>query len=144
MTIEQWLRGHFQEIGQDIDQDVLLSAAISPAEASPVSLRVVGLSDEYEDYIGDEEYLKSARYALSTVYYAMSGAISGGTRSEKRGNRQITKGGKPIDVATREAWRKLGDYYRGLTGSAVDESAQLNSDGGMFDASSLRSKTGWR
>lgn len=138
MTVEQWLRGHFQEIGQDIDQNVLLGAVISPAEAEPTPLRVISLSDCYEDYIGDEGFRKSARYALSTVYYAMSGAVSGGTRSEKRGNRQVTKGGKPIDVATREAWRRLGDYYRGLTGSVTDESATLNNGGGMFDASSLR------
>lgn len=112
MTVEQWLRGHFGGVGKLIDQDTLLLAAISPAEVEPEPLRAVSLTDEYEDYLDDAESKKGALYALSTLYYAMSGYTDGGTRSEKRGNRQITIGGKAIDVKTREDWRKLGDEIR--------------------------------
>lgn len=134
MTVGNWLRGHFQDYGRQIDADVLGVAALSPAEAKPTPFRAISLNDDVEEYLGDPEARKSLDYALSTLYYSMSAATGGGSRSEKRGNRQSTIGGKAIDVATREAWRKEGDRLRGLLGSDVDERA--TSDGGMFDASS--------
>ena len=131
MTVEQWLRGHFGGVGKLIEKDTLLLAAISPAEVEPEPLRAVSLTDEYEDYLGDTEYKKGVLYALSTLYYAMSGYTDGGTRSEKRGNRQITIGGKPIDVKTREDWRKLGNSIRRKLNVDIDE--EVTDSGGMRD-----------
>ena len=136
MTVERWLRGKFQGIGRLIDPDVLGVAALSPVEARPVPFRAVLLDDEVEDFIGEPEYMDSLKYALSTLYYSMSGATDGGTRSEKRGNRQISIGGKAIDVATREAWRREGDRLRRELGCMVEDTA--TESGGMFDATNLR------
>ena len=136
MTVERWLRGKFQGIGRLIDPDVLGVAALSPVEARPVPFRAVLLDDEVEDFIGEPEYMDSLKYALSTLYYSMSGATDGGTRSEKRGNRQISIGGKAIDVATREAWRREGDRLRHELGRMVEDTA--TESGGMFDATNLR------
>lgn len=136
MTVERWLRGKFQGIGRLIDPDVLGVAALSPVEARPVPFRAVLLDDEVEDFIGEPEYMDSLKYALSTLYYSMSGATDGGTRSEKRGNRQISIGGKAIDVATREAWRREGDRLRHELGCMVEDTA--TESGGMFDATNLR------
>ena len=136
MTVERWLRGKFQGIGRLIDPDVLGVAALSPVEARPVPFRAVLLGDEVEDFIGEAEYMDSLKYALSTLYYSMSGATDGGTRSEKRGNRQISIGGKAIDVATREAWRREGDRLRRELGCMVEDTA--TESGGMFDATNLR------
>lgn len=138
MKVEQWLRGHFGGVGKLIDRDTLLLAAISPAEVEPVPLRAVGLGDEYDDYLGDREYRRGALYALSTLYYSMSGYTDGGTRSERRGNRQITIGGKPIDVKTREDWRRMADAIRSRLG--LDTDGPAADSGGMFDAAGLRGK----
>ena len=136
MTVEDWLRGHFQDYGSLIERTVLSLAALSPVEAKPTPFRAVSLNDDAEDYIIDPEERKSLQYALSTLYYSMSAATGGGSRSEKRGNRSVSIGGKAIDVATREAWREEADRLRGLLGSELSE--QAASDGGMFDASRLR------
>ena len=138
MTVEKYLRGKFQGIGRLIDEDVLAVAVISPIEARPVPFRVIALDDDVEDYIGESDFADSLTYALSTLYYAMSGATDGGTRSEKRGNRQISIGGKAIDVATRGAWRREGDRLRKLLGCEIEETA--TESGGMFDATTLRSR----
>ena len=138
MTVEKYLRGKFQGIGRLIDEDVLAVAVISPIEARPVPFRVIALDDDVEDYVGESDFADSLTYALSTLYYAMSGATDGGTRSEKRGNRQISIGGKAIDVATRQAWRREGDRLRKLLGCEIEETA--TESGGMFDATNLRSR----
>ena len=138
MTVEKYLRGKFQGIGRLIDEDVLAVAVISPIEARPVPFRVIALDDDVEDCVGESDFADSLTYALSTLYYAMSGATDGGTRSEKRGNRQISIGGKAIDVATRQAWRREGDRLRKLLGCEIEETA--TESGGMFDATNLRSR----
>lgn len=138
MTVEKYLRGKFQGIGRLIDEDVLAVAVISPIEARPVPFRVIALDDDVEDYLGESDFADSLTYALSTLYYAMSGATDGGTRSEKRGNRQISIGGKAIDVATRGAWRREGDRLRKLLGCEIEETA--TESGGMFDATNLRNR----
>ena len=150
MTVEQSLRGYFEDIGDQISLNTLGNAVRSPIKAKPVKFRVISLDDDVDDFNDDEEFQNSFDYALSTLYYSMSGWTGGGTKSEQRGNRRISIGGKAIDVATREAWRRLGDFYRGKTGSVVDESAQLVNDGGMDDYTYKRSrpntwrKGGWR
>ena len=138
MTVEKYLRGKFQGIGRLIDEDVLAVAVISPIEARPVPFRVIALDDDVEDCVGESDFADSLTYALSTLYYAMSGATDGGTRSEKRGNRQISIGGKAIDVATRLAWRREGDRLRKLLGCEIEETA--TESGGMFDATNLRNR----
>ena len=135
MTVEQWLRGHFHGLGNQIETNVLEVAAISPIEARPTKLRVVSLEDTIEDYIEDAEYRKGLNYALSTLYYSMSAAITGGTKSEKRGNRQISIGGYPLTTKDREAFRALGDKLRKDIGVEPDE--EVTDNGGMFDATNF-------
>lgn len=136
MTVENWLRGHFHGLGNQIELNTLEVAAISPLEARPVAFRAVALNDEVEDYIEFPEYMQGLNYALSTLYYSMSAAITGGTKSEKRGNRQVSIGGYPLTTKDREAFRALGDKLRGQLGAEVDE--DVSDNGGMFDASNLR------
>ena len=135
MTVEQWLRGHFHGLGNQIETNVLEVAAISPIEARPTKLRVVSLEDTIEDYIEDAEYRKGLNYALSTLYYSISAAITGGTKSEKRGNRQISIGGYPLTTKDREAFRALGDKLRKELGVEPDE--EVTDNGGMFDATNF-------
>ena len=135
MTVEQWLRGHFHGLGNQIETNVLEVAAISPIEARPTKLRVVSLEDTIEDYIEDAEYRKGLNYALSTLYYSMSAAITGGTKSEKRGNRQISIGGYPLTTKDREAFRALGDKLRKELGVEPDE--EVTDNGGMVDATNF-------
>ena len=135
MTVEQWLRGHFHGLGNQIETNVLEVAAISPIEARPTKLSVVSLEDTIEDYIEDAEYRKGLNYALSTLYYSMSAAITGGTKSEKRGNRQISIGGYPLTTKDREAFRALGDKLRKELGVEPDE--EVTDNGGMFDATNF-------
>lgn len=141
MTVDQWLRGHFHGLGSQIEQAVLEVAALSPIEARPNAFRAVALSDTIEDYVGDAEYMNGLNYALSTLYYSMSAAITGGTKSEKRGNRQISIGGYPLTTKDREAFRALGDKLRKELGTEVDE--EVADSGGMFDATYLSRKGGW-
>ena len=135
MTVEQWLRGHFHGLGNQIETNVLEVAAISPIEARPTKLRVVSLEDTIEDYIEDAEDRKGLNYALSTLYYSMSAAITGGTKSEKSGNRQISIGGYPLTTKDREAFRALGDKLRKELGVEPDE--EVTDNGGMFDATNF-------
>jgi len=139
MTVESWLRGHFHGLGNQIELNVLEVAAISPVEARPAPFRAVALNDEVEDYIGDTDYMNGLNYALSTLYYSMSAAITGGTKSEKRGNRQISIGGYPLTPKDREDFRERGDKLRGQLGAELDE--EVTDSGGMFDASHLRNTT---
>ena len=136
MTVENWLRGQFQGIGTQIERSVLESAALSPIMAKPTAIAPVSLTDEVESYIVDgvmdETFAKSLNYALSTLYYSMSAAITGGTKSEKRGNRQISIGGYPLTTKDREAFRALGDKLRRELGAEVEE--EVTDSGGMFDA----------
>jgi len=136
MTVENWLRGHFHGLGNQIELNVLEVAAISPLEARPTPFRAVALSDNVDDYIGDADYMNGLNYALSTLYYSMSAAITGGTKSEKRGNRQISIGGYPLTTKDREAFRALGDRLRGQLGAELDE--EVTDSGGMRDLTYMR------
>ena len=136
MTVENWLRGQFQGIGTQIEPGVLETAALSPVFAKPKPFQTVALTDEVEDHLKDPDFLDGLNYALSTLYYSMSAAITGGTKSEKRGNRQISIGGYPLTTKDREAFRALGDKLRRELGAEVDE--EVTERGGMFDATNLR------
>lgn len=139
MKVEQWLRGHFHGLGSQIESNVLEVAAISPMEALPSPMNPVNLDDDIEERFSDEEFMKSLNYALSTLYYSMSTAITGGTKSEKRGNRQVSVGGYPLTTKDRESFRKMGDRLRAALGCKVDNTSNTY-QGGMFDASSLSAK----
>lgn len=136
MTVEMWLRGQFQGMGAQIEMSVLEAAALSPVFAKPEPYQAVSLNDEVADRLGDADFLDGLNYALSTLYYSMSAAITGGTKSEKRGNRQISIGGYPLTTKDREAFRALGDKLRRELGAEVEE--ETTDSGGMFDATSLR------
>ena len=99
----------------------------------------VNLDDDIEERFSDEEFMKSLNYALSTLYYSMSAAITGGTKSERRGNRQVSVGGYPLTTKDRESFRKMGDRLRSALGCKVDNTSNTY-QGGMFDASSLSAK----
>ena len=136
MTVEQWLRGHFHGLGNQIEKNVLEVAALSPIGALPSSMPPVYLDDSVEDIYTNDVTMRSLKYALSTLYYSMSASITGGTKSEKRGNRQISIGGYPLTTKDREAFRALGDRLRDELGAEKD--SDISDDGGMFDASLLR------
>ena len=138
MTVEQWLRGHFHGLGNQIEKNVLEVAALSPIGALPSSMPPVYLEDRVEDIYGNDDTMRSLKYALSTLYYSMSASITGGTKSEKRGNRQISIGGYPLTTKDREAFRALGDRLRDELGAEKD--SDISDEGGMFDASHLRVK----
>lgn len=135
MTVESWLRGHFHGLGNLIEKEVLEVAALSPIQARPTAFRAVSLSDEVNNYLSDSEYVNGLFYALSTLYYSMSSAITGGTKSERRGNRQVSIGGYPLTTKDREAFRALGDKLRRQLGTEIDE--EVTDKGGMFDATYL-------
>lgn len=140
MKVEQWLRGHFHGLGSQIELNVLEVAAISPMEALPSPMNPVNLDDDIEERFSDEEFMKSLNYALSTLYYSMSTAITGGTKSERRGNRQVSVGGYPLTTKDRESFRKMGDRLRAALGCKVDNTSNTY-QGGMFDASILSAKS---
>ena len=135
MKVEQWLRGHFHGLGNQIELNVLEVAAMSPLSARPTPLMSVSLTDNVEEHI-NADFMRGLRYALSTLYYSMSAAITGGTKSEKRGNRQISIGGYPLTTKDREAFRALGNKLRSELG--VDIEDDVSDSGGMFDATCLR------
>lgn len=139
MTVENWLRGHFHGLGNQIEVNVLEVAAMSPIEARPTPFKAVSLTDDIKDLVGDTDSMSGLNYALSTLYYSMSAAITGGTKSEKRGNRQISIGGYPLTTKDREAFRALGDKLRKELGTEVEE--EVTDSGGMFDATSSQYKT---
>ena len=138
MTVEQWLTGHFHSLGNQIEKNVLEVATLSPIAEVPSSRPPVYLEDRVEDIYTNDDTMRSLKYALSTLYYSMSASITGGTKSEKRGNRQISIGGYPLTTKDREAFRALGDRLRDELGAEKD--SDISDDGGMFDASPLRVK----
>lgn len=100
--------------------------------------RAVGLDEIYEDLLDDDVAVDSVEYALSTLYYSMSATITGGTKSEKRGNRQISIGGYALTTKDREAFRKRADDIRRALGLEADD--EYADNGGMFDATYLRGR----
>lgn len=131
MTVEKWLRGQFQGIGEQLEADVLAVAADSPGDVNDLRFRAISLSDDKDDYIGDEVFANSLQYALSTLLYSMSSATSTGSRSEKRGNRQVTRGGHSFTTRDREAFRNRADHIRQKFGLDIEEPDA--DEGGMSD-----------
>lgn len=140
MTVEEYLRSPFNDL--TIHQNTVKAAALSPAKLKNPRFRAVGLDEEYEDLMDDDVAMDSVEYALSTLYYSMSATVTGGSQSEKRGNRSITKGGYALTTRDRDAFRKrANDIRKDLGLEMIDD----DSEGGqMFDASNLRTKGGWQ
>lgn len=114
---------------------VLKSAAFSPALAEP-PLRALNLDDDIAAHLDDKEWMTSLKYALSTLYYSMSGVFSGGSRSEQVGDVRASLSGFIITQSDREYYRSMGDKLRKEAGYEPEEPVQET--GGMFDATGLR------
>ena len=114
---------------------VLEDAALSPIFARPEGLRALSLADDVEDNADDEGFVKSLKYATSTLYYSMAGVFSGGSRTEQVGDMRASVSGFVITQRDRDYYREMGDKLRGEVGAEV-EPAGVDS-GGMFDASGL-------
>lgn len=142
MTVEQWLRGKLQGIGNQLTVNELQVAVDATGDIDDERFMAISLTDEKDDYRGNKIFLNSLWYALSELLYAMSTATNTGKKSEKRGNRQITTGGVSYTTSDRERYLNRANEIRkdlGLT----PKDAETNS-GGMFDATNLRTKGGWR
>ena len=116
---------------------VLDGAAFSPILAEP-KLQALSLDDEIADHLDDAEWMSSLKYALSTLYYSMSGVLSGGSRSEQVGDVRASLSGFQVTSADREYYRKKADALREELGYDVED--DVKETGGMFDAIGLRGR----
>ena len=136
MTVEAWLKAKIPNY--DFDTDLILqSAVLSPALAEPEAMSVLNLDDRIEDIVQCKDLKRSLLYAESTLYYAVSGVFSGGSKSEQIGDVKITKSGITITQSDRDYYRKYADRLRESLGCEVE--TDPNDDNGMFDATTL----GW-
>lgn len=136
MTVEEKLRATIP--GYPFEMVVLKNAAISPIFAKPTPLRAINLDDEIEDNADDDDWVRSLKYALSTLYYSASGVFSGGSRSEQVGDVRTSLSGFIVTQADRDDWRTRARRLRGEIG--CEEEEDVTEQGGMFDASYLRRK----
>lgn len=132
MTVEEYLRSLVP--GLDLQDAVLARAARSPIE---VGLERISLSDNEEDYDGDEDFQKRLDYASSTIYYSVLGVFAGGGYSEQVGDVRASRGGYTITMADRARFKTMGDALRLKWGFDVEED---DSSSEMYDASSLRNE----
>ena len=114
---------------------VMKGAAFSPVLASP-ALIPLNLDDDISDHLEDAVWMKSLKYALSSLYYSMSGVFSGGSRSEQVGDVRASLSGFTITQSAREYYRSEANRIRGEIGYKVEDVSYDSS--GMFDASPLR------
>lgn len=135
MTVEQWLRGHFIGLGNLIEVDTLRVAAQSPSQAKPTPLRGVDLMENLEDNFYDEEFEKGLDYALSTLYYLMARSALGGSKSERRGNRQVSISGFALTPQQCENYLKDSKDIREALG-CEPEKVEIGSSK-AFDAAYL-------
>lgn len=134
MTVEAYLRA--QVPGYPFEIAVLENAVLSPIFARPNVLRPLSIKDIVEDNADDKEWVKSLKYATSTLFYSASGIFSGGSRSEQVGDVHASLSGFIITQSDRENYRNMGDKLRKEIGYEPEETIQMQ--GGMFDASELR------
>lgn len=114
---------------------VMKSAAFSPVLATP-ALTPLNLDDDISDHLEDAVWMKSLKYAESSLYYSMSGVFSGGSRSEQVGDVRASLSGFTITQSDREYYHSKADKIRREIGYKVEE---VSADsGGMFDASPYR------
>lgn len=133
MNVEAYLRAQIP--GYPFSTDVLESAVVSPLFAKPKALRGLDLSMEIVDVAESESATRSLKYAISTLYYAISGVFSGGSKSEQVGDVKVSTSGYTVTQADRENLRKMADNIRSELGCDIE--ANPNVDGGIFDATPL-------
>lgn len=137
MTVEAYLRAKVP--GYPFEMTVLENAAVSPVFAKPTALQALNLSDELESHIEDgvmnEDFEKALKYAESTLYYSVSGAFSGGSRSEQVGDVRASLSGYIITQSDRDFYRNMANKLRKELGVEAEESATTS--GVAFDASRL-------
>lgn len=114
---------------------VMKGAAFSPVLASP-ALIPLNLDDDISDHLEDAVWMKSLDYALSSLYYSMSGVFSGGSRSEQVGDVRASLSGFTITQSDRKLFIEKANEIRVKLGYKTEK--VLYDSGGMFDASPLR------
>ena len=114
---------------------VMKGAAFSPVLASP-ALTPLNLDDDISDHLEDAVWMKSLKYALSSLYYSMSGVFSGGSRSEQVGDVRASLSGFTITQSDRKLFIEKANEIRVKLGYKTEK--VLYDSGGMFDASPLR------
>lgn len=139
MTVEAYLRA--KVAGYPIGIEVLQDAALSPIFAKPDALDSLKLTDEIDDKVGDERYVRSLKYALSTLYYSLSGVFSGGSRSEQVGDVRVSMSGYIITQSDRNYYRSMGNRLRREIGCDIEE--DTTEQGCAFDATNLKEREGW-
>jgi hypothetical protein len=113
--------------------------------AKPNALAAINLDDSVEDIAKDDELVKSLKYAISTIYYTVSGVFSGGSKTEQRADIKISISGYTVTQADREYYRSLADDLRDEIG--CEKETDPDGDSGMFDATNLKKTEGakrWR
>ena len=105
------------------------------------SLDSLKLTDEIDDKAGDERYVCSLKYALSTLFYSLSGVFSGGSRSEQVGAVKVSMSGFIITQGDRIYCRSMGNRLRREIGSDIEE--DTTEQGYAFDATNLKEREGW-
>ena len=137
MTVEAYLRAKVP--GYPFEMTVLENAAVSPVFAKPTALQPLNLGDEIESHIEDgvmnPDFEKALKYAESTLYYSVSGAFSGGSRSEQVGDGRASLSGFIITQADRDFYRNLAHKLRKELGVEIEDLGTTS--GKAFDASGL-------
>jgi hypothetical protein len=139
MNVEAYLRA--QVPGYPFEERDLLNAVTSPILAQPSSLRGIDLNFEISDIAENTELKRSLKYAVSTLFYAVSGVFAGGSRSEQVGDVKVSAGGYSLAQSDREYFRNQADAIRQELGCEVE--SQTASSTGMFDATPLRRRKVW-
>ena len=135
MKVSKWLSGQISGYPIESLGSVLESAAFSPVLASP-ALIPLNLDDDISDHLEDAVWMKSLDYALSSLYYSMSGVFSGGSRSEQVGDVRASLSGFTITQSDRNLFIEKANEIRVKLGYKTEK--VLYDSGGMFDASPLR------
>jgi hypothetical protein len=133
MTVEAYLQTKLPK--NVFDSDDIEAALLSVLRASPTAFEVLDAEDDVKEVLQDEEKANSLDYALSTLYYAVSGVFSGGSITEQRSDIKLSISGFTITQADRDYFRGLADKIREDLGCTVEEDPA--SDDGMFDATYL-------
>lgn len=136
MKVGAYLRAQLP--GYPIEAEVLEMAALSPLEAKPQAMRALSLEDSVEENISDAKFSDSLKYALSTLYYLISGSVSGGSRSEKVGDTTLSVSGYVLTAEERRRLRATADLLRRELKKQV--MIQTEEGRGMFDATALRKR----
>lgn len=136
MTVENWLRGKLQGIGNQLTINELQVAVDATGDIDDERFMAISLTDEKDEFRGNKVFINSLWYALSELLFAMSTATNTGQKSEKRGNRQITLGGVSYTTSDRERYLNRANEIRKDLGLAPKD--DVADTGGMRDVTYLR------